>query len=166
MTLTLRTTAMTLLLTLALAFTTGCGSKSKKGGADDALNASDITFELDGDSDSGKAGGLQTIFFDYDSSLITSEAEAVLAVNADVLKANSNVTVQVEGHCDERGGVQYNLALGEKRAKAVKEYLESLGVESSRISTLSYGKERPLAFGHDDDAWSKNRRGNFAVTAK
>ncbi len=74
--------------------------------------------------------------------------------------------VQVEGHCDERGGVQYNLALGENRAKAVKEYLSGLGVESGRVTTISYGKERPVAFGHDEEAWGQNRRGNFVVTAK
>ena len=72
----------------------------------------------------------------------------------------------IEGHCDERGGVQYNLALGEKRAMAVKQYLVSMGVNSSRVSTISFGKERPVSFGHEEASWSKNRRANFVVTAK
>ena len=74
--------------------------------------------------------------------------------------------MQIEGHADERGGIQYNLALGEKRAKAVREYLVALGVAQKRIGVVSYGKEKPVAFGHDEGAWEKNRRANFVVTAK
>ena len=89
-----------------------------------------------------------------------------MQANADFLKSNTKVDIQVEGHCDERGGRQYNLALGERRAKAVRDYLVALGVESKRISTISYGNERPISEGHDESAWSKNRRANFVVTAK
>ena len=82
------------------------------------------------------------------------------------LKANAALKIQVEGHSDERGGVQFNLALGEKRAKTVREYLVAQGVSEGRISIISFGKERPVAFGHDETAWSKNRRANFLVTTK
>lgn len=102
------------------------------------------------------------IFFDYDSSAITAEGQDTLQKQADYLKKNS-VSVTVEGHCDERGTREYNLALGERRANAAKNYLVSLGVEASRIQTISYGKERPAVVGDDESAWSQNRR---AVTVK
>lgn len=158
-----------LMLSTLLVFNFGCASKAKKQEIQDvAPVATEATsdFELNGDSDSKKAGGLQTIYFDYNAFALTGSARATLDSNADLLKSNPNVRIQVEGHCDERGGVQYNLALGEKRAKAVKEYLIAVGVTSDRISTISYGKERPVAFGHEDDSWSQNRRGNFVVTSK
>ena len=82
------------------------------------------------------------------------------------MKANAAVDVQVEGHCDERGGKQYNLALGERRAKTVRDQLVALGVPAKRISTISYGSERPSAEGGDESAWAKNRRANFVITAK
>ncbi len=148
----------------------GCATKPKTSSSEDGASSSassgDLNFELNGDSDSNKAGGLKTVYFDFNSSQLTSDAKGVLSGNAEFLKANPSVKVQVEGHCDERGGVQYNLALGENRAKAVREYLSTMGVDSSRITTISYGKERPVAFGHDEEAWGQNRRGNFVVTAK
>ena len=106
------------------------------------------------------------VFFGYDSSDLDSDALELLQDQVAWLKQNSNVSVTIEGHCDERGGVQYNLARGEKRARSVKNFLMSLGVTSDRISTVSYGKERPVSFGHDEDSWSKNRRANFVVTSK
>lgn len=147
----------------------GCASKKPKNNQDgangDGANAG-LTLELNGDSDNGKAGGLQTVFFAFDSSNLESDTKSALEANANYLKSNSNVDVQVEGHCDERGGRQYNLALGERRAKAVRDYLVALGVESKRISTISYGSERPKVEGHDEAAWSQNRRANFVITAK
>lgn len=125
-----------------------------------------VSLELNGDSDSLRAGQLQTVYFDYDSSDLNSSVITSLEANAQYLKDHPSVEVQIEGHCDERGGIQYNLALGEKRSRAVKQYLEALGVESGRMSTMSYGKERPKAFGHDDSAWSQNRRANFVVMNK
>ena len=158
-----------LFLVLALGLT-GCGSSSKKGTGTGASGEGggdgDMTLELNADSDSNKAGGLKSVYFDFDSSQLSSSARSTLDGNAAFLKGNEKVEVQVEGHCDERGGVQYNLALGENRAKAVKEYLVALGVGAKRVTTISFGKERPVSFGHSDDAWSKNRRGNFVVTAK
>jgi len=146
----------------------GCASKKPNNGQDGEGNGSNkgVTLELNGDSDSNTAGGLTTVYFAYDSAALEGSTKSAVEANADFLKTNSSVDIQIEGHCDERGGRQYNLALGEKRANAVKEYLVALGVESKRISTISYGNERPAAEGHDESAWSKNRRANFVVTAK
>ena len=149
----------------------GCASNKPKNAQDDGALGADganngLTLELNGDSDSNKAGGLQTVYFGFDSSNLDSETKEAVKANADFLKANANVDIQVEGHCDERGGRQYNLALGERRAKAVRDYLVALGVESKRISTISYGNERPKAEGSDESAWSQSRRANFVVTAK
>lgn len=149
----------------------GCSSKPKN--AQDgavATNAdganSGLTLELNGDSDSSKAGGLRTVYFGFDSSTLDGEAKSTMQANAEFLTANASVDIQVEGHCDERGGRQYNLALGERRAKAVRDHLVALGVAAKRVSVVSYGNERPAAEGHDESAWSKNRRGNFVITAK
>ena len=98
------------------------------------------------------------VFFDTDSSRLDSNAQETLARQAEWLAANPTVTVTIEGHCDERGTREYNLALGDRRATAVRHYLISLGVEPNRISTISYGKERPVALGSNEVAWSKNRR--------
>jgi peptidoglycan-associated lipoprotein len=155
-----------LLATLAV----GCGSSSKKKAdttGDTPVSAdSERPLELNADSDSGKAGAISTVFFDFNSSSLGSDARSTLDANAEFLKSNTSVEIQVEGHCDERGGVQYNLALGEKRAKTVKDYLVALGVASKRVTTISFGKERPIAFGHDESSWGQNRRGNFVITAK
>jgi len=160
--------------TLMVAFlAVGCASKKPTNDQDTAATDSSagadnsgLGLELNGDSDSNKAGGLQTVFFGYDSSNLEGSAKEAMKSNADFLKTNNKVDVQVEGHADERGGRQYNLALGERRAKAARDYLVALGVEAKRISTISYGNERTLAEGHDESAWSKNRRANFVVTAK
>lgn len=98
------------------------------------------------------------VFFSLDSSVLTGEAQATLDKQAAWLKANTSVNVAVEGHADERGTREYNLALGERRATAAKNYLVSTGVAASRISTVSYGKERPAVTGSDESAWSQNRR--------
>lgn len=103
------------------------------------------------------------VFFDYDSSVIQAEGEAVLQKQAEWMKKNSGITVTVEGHCDERGTREYNLALGERRATAVKNYLVNLGVSGKRVQTTSYGKERPAVVGSDDSAYSQNRRGVTVV---
>jgi peptidoglycan-associated lipoprotein len=157
--------------TLMVAFlAVGCASKKPKNaqdGADGSEGANGgLSLELNGDSDSGKAGALQTVYFAFDSSALDSSAQNTMKANAEFLKSNDKVDIQVEGHCDERGGRQYNLALGERRAKAVRDYLVAMGVASKRISVISYGSERPVSEGHDESAWSKNRRGNFVVTAK
>jgi peptidoglycan-associated lipoprotein len=164
----LRSSFISLMAAFVLAV--GCASKKPANSPDsltaDAGGNTGLSLELRGDSDSGTAGGLQTVYFGFDSSTLASDAKETLKMNAEFLKANSTVDIQVEGHCDERGGIQYNLALGERRAKAVRDYLVALGVTKSRISVVSYGKEKPAAFGHDEGAWNRNRRGNFVVTAK
>lgn len=159
---------MTVLLSLVLI---GCSSGAKKDSGsssdsmvDDAADA--MALELKGSSDDSTAGPLKTIYFAFDSSALSDAARSTLEENATWLKMTEAVEIQIEGHADERGGQQYNLALGERRARAVKDYLEALGVSSARISTFSYGKEKPVAYGHDEEAWSKNRRANFVITAK
>jgi len=108
---------------------------------------------------------LSTIFFDLDSHTLTPEGKATLASNAEALRDHPEVTVRIEGHADERGSTQYNLALGDRRANSVKQYLTALGIGASRLEVVSYGEERPAVQGHDEAAWSKNRRVELAVTA-
>lgn len=109
---------------------------------------------------------LDVVYFDFDKADLRADARAVLEANAEWLRRNPSARVQVEGHCDERGSVQYNLALGERRAESAKRYLESLGVASSRLSTISYGEERPADPRSIEEAWAKNRRAEFIVTAQ
>ncbi len=106
---------------------------------------------------------LETVYFDYDMSDLSDATRAVLQANAEWLKSNAVRVVRIEGHCDERGTVEYNLALGQRRAAAVRDYLGSLGVDTSRLRTVSYGKERPKDAGHDAAAWSSNRRAEFVI---
>jgi peptidoglycan-associated lipoprotein len=106
---------------------------------------------------------LQTVYFDYDKSDLSDSTRAALQSNAQWLKANPGRTVLVEGHCDERGTVEYNLALGQRRAASVKDYLGGLGIDASRLKTVSYGKERPVDSGHDETAHGRNRRAEFVI---
>ena len=119
-----------------------------------------------GDSDSGKAFGLKTIRFPYDSFALSAEAKNDIQANAKILKDRASAKVQIEGHCDQRGGIQYNIALGEKRSNAVKLALVAQGVAENRISTISYGKERLLDSAMTEAAYAQNRRANFVVTSK
>jgi peptidoglycan-associated lipoprotein len=109
---------------------------------------------------------LKPVFFPLDSADLDDAGRAVATANAGVLKKYTTWGITVEGHCDERGTAEYNLALGERRALAVKTYLSSLGVSPDRIRTVSYGKEFPFDMGHSEDAWAKNRRGHFVITSK
>jgi peptidoglycan-associated lipoprotein len=109
---------------------------------------------------------VKPIFFEYDSSEITAEARGVLDANAAALKKYPSWTITIEGHSDERGTAEYNLALGEQRAVAARAYLVSLGIPAERLRTVSYGKEFPFDPGHDETAWAKNRRAHFVITAK
>jgi peptidoglycan-associated lipoprotein len=106
---------------------------------------------------------LETIYFDFDSFVLSAAARDSLAKNAQYLIKNPALKIQVEGHCDERGADEYNLALGEKRANSVMNYLVTLGVPADRMTTISYGKEKPAVEGHDDAAWAKNRRASFVA---
>ncbi len=105
--------------------------------------------------------GLQRIHFDFDKSNIRPDARNVLIKNAEFLRENSGVKIRIEGHCDERGTNEYNLALGERRAKSALQYLADLGVDPNRMSIISYGEEQPLDPGHNESAWAKNRRAEF-----
>jgi peptidoglycan-associated lipoprotein len=105
--------------------------------------------------------GMENIYFDFDQFTLSSDARKVLGANAKYLKANGGVKVVIEGHCDERGSDEYNLALGESRALAAKEYLISLGVSAKRLSVISYGEEKPAVKGSTEAAWAKNRRAEF-----
>lgn len=108
-------------------------------------------------------GRVRPIFFAYDSAELTSEARATLEENAKWFRRFPEATIIVEGHCDERGTEEYNLALGDRRAQSTVNYLVQLGVDASRLEPISYGEERPLVQGHNEAAWSKNRRAQFAV---
>jgi len=112
------------------------------------------------------SGDLRTAFFAYDSYALGGDAREALKFNANWLKENPSATVQVEGHCDERGTTEYNLALGERRANAAKDYLQKLGVEASRVTVISYGEERPSDPGHDESAWGRNRRAAFVLLSQ
>jgi len=105
----------------------------------------------------------QAIFFAYDSSDISDDAALILRFKADVLKRHPHYTTVIEGHCDERGTIEYNLALGDRRARAARDYLIALGIEPERIRTISYGAERPLDPGSNEEAWAKNRRARFTL---
>ena len=109
---------------------------------------------------------LQPAFFPLDASDLDAAGRAIVSANAELLKKYPTWQITVEGHCDERGTAEYNLALGERRAVGVKAYLVSLGISSDRVRTVSYGKEFPFDPLHNDAAWSKNRRAHFVITAK
>jgi peptidoglycan-associated lipoprotein len=111
----------------------------------------------------GDQGPLKDIHFGYNDYTIQPQDSDILRANADWLQQNRASRVQVEGHCDERGSEEYNIALGAKRAQAAKDYLQTLGINGERISTISYGKELPICQEHTEDCWSQNRRDHFAV---
>lgn len=111
------------------------------------------------------ASPLKDISFDFDKYDLKAEARAALKTNADWLKANASARVEIEGHCDERGTNEYNLALGAKRAQAAKDYLATLGISKERLSTISYGEELPVCKEHNDECWQKNRRAHFVIVS-
>ncbi len=153
---------------VACAMVVGCKGKQSQsdqsietlptGGA--SIDSSPLAYDPMG-SDSGKIDGLVTVHFGYDKSSLDSGAKKDIATNVQWMKANPAAKVQIEGHCDNRGTIEYNVALGERRANAVKAYMVSLGVASDRLSVISYGKEKPLESGDNEAAWAKNRRANF-----
>lgn len=109
---------------------------------------------------------LERIYFAFDSNALSDEARSTLKKSAELLKKNKALTVRIEGNCDERGSDEYNLALGEKRAIAARQYLMTLGTPADRLTVLSYGKEKPADPGHSEAAWAKNRRDEFVVTSR
>jgi len=125
---------------------------------EDRLRAEAVASEA-----AGAAFVNENILFSFDSSVLSDQAQQILNSKADYLRANSGVTVTVEGHCDERGTEAYNIALGERRARSVKNFLVDLGISANRLKTISYGEERPIAMGQDEASWAKNRRAQFMV---
>lgn len=133
---------MLVVLAVALAFVVaGCASQQKK-----TVKAT---------------SGLQRVHFDFDKSNIKAEYEPVLKGNASWMQANAKTQVTIEGHCDQRGSVEYNIALGDRRANSAKSYMVNLGIPASRFSTISYGKERPLCTQANESCWWQNRRAEF-----
>jgi peptidoglycan-associated lipoprotein len=126
---------------------------------DDAISSASL-------DDLNRNSPMRPVYFEYDSSELTPESQKALDANAAVLKRYSTWAVTIEGHCDERGTAEYNLALGERRAVSARAYLVSLGISADRLRTVSYGKEFPFDPGHDDAAFAKNRRAHFVITAK
>ncbi len=161
-----------LISALLVLFVAACASKPKDAADASGSGSSGSDSSVDGGSitetaGSGIVAGSQEdlivnvgdrVFFGYDSSDLDSDALELLQDQVAWLKQNSGVSVTIEGHCDERGTREYNLALGEKRAQAVKNYLIGLGISPDRVSTISYGKERPAVVGSNDGAWAQNRR--------
>jgi peptidoglycan-associated lipoprotein len=130
---------------------------------DDITSASLASVSLD---ELNRNSPLKPVFFGYDSAEISSEGQEILKENAALLEKFPTWALTIEGHCDERGTAEYNLALGERRAAAARTYLMSLGVSADRLKTVSYGKEFPFDPGHDESAFSNNRRAHFVITAK
>jgi len=124
------------------------------------IESTPMSFDAAG-SDSGKIDGLQSINFEYDKASLSAEAKRRIQGNVDWMKKNTGAKLQIEGHCDSRGSIEYNLSLGERRAQAVKAYMSSLGIPGGRLSIISYGKEKPLSNGDSESDFMKNRRANF-----
>ncbi len=155
------------LLLVCLLTITACSS-AKKSASNNDLDNSNLennpqALMLNGSSDLGAAGDLQTLYFQFNSSELAAQSTDALAQNAAFLSKNSRITILIEGHADERGSTQYNLALGEKRAKRVRDWLISRGITVNRLSIVSFGKEKNVEYGHEESAWSKNRRANFVI---
>ncbi len=106
---------------------------------------------------------IQNIYFDFDKSSIRPDAREILKADAEIFTKNSNTTIVIQGYCDERGTAEYNMALGERRAQETKQYLMNLGIDAARMETISYGEENPLDPGHNEAAWSQNRRVQFLL---
>lgn len=162
-----------LLLLVTSALIVGCSSNRKKqdasqgagGVQSESIDNAPMGFDPQG-SDSGKIAGLSTIQFDYDKSAIKPSEKAKLEANAAWIKSRPNVKVQIEGHCDQKGSIEYNLSLGERRANAVKAALVKMGVKADQLSTISYGKEKLLTTDESEAAMMKNRRANFVPAAQ
>lgn len=173
-----KTFTYTTLMTLAAVLLLCSGCKGLRGGkkglpAEEDLNLGPNGGYIDTDSLTdgrgiegvpyGQPGQFAPVLFSYDSSQVAPSERPKMDEIADEMSREGHLTLIVEGHCDERGDREYNMALGEHRALAVRAYLVGLGIDGERISTKSYGEENPVAYGHDEGAWSQNRRGEFML---
>lgn len=150
------------LVILGLIFVvSGCSKKQVKeeGGGTSGIDKSKV-----GVVDIGYSGDMKVVYFEFDTYSLTPETQEVLRENAEWLKKKKNIKVQIEGHCDNRGSEEYNVALGQKRAQAIQNYLKDLGISKNRLTTISYGEEKPIDTGENEDAWAKNRRAEFIIT--
>lgn len=159
-----------LLLCVSIMTLTGCGKKSETDGAVKAEvpgEAMGVEESLDskplGISEGRTTEGLLPVYFDFDSADIRGDQVSRLEVNAEFIKNHSDFTMKIEGNCDPRGTNEYNMALGERRALSAKKYLINLGADAAKLSTVSYGEERMLLYGHDELSWAQNRRADFVV---
>ena len=169
--------AVAALAAMALAIAAGCSSQKSGAGAGQggagqgamgesglgANGTSSLNQFQKGTLGTNVEGPLNDIHFDYNDYSIREQDGAILKSNADWMSKNSAARVQIEGHCDNRGSEEYNIALGAKRAQAAKDYLQTLGVSADRMSTISYGKELPLCTEDTDECWAQNRRDHFVV---
>jgi peptidoglycan-associated lipoprotein len=128
--------------------------------SDDARTA------MTGDEVPPDEGPLRRVHFAYDAHEINGESQPILSGNAQYLQQNSGTFIRIEGHCDERGSVEYNQALGERRANSAKEFLVAQGIEANRLETISFGEDRPLSFDHNEYAWALNRRAEFRILSE
>jgi peptidoglycan-associated lipoprotein len=139
---------------MVLPLATGCSSKKQSYGGDTTYNSLKSAFLGD------------HVYFDFDRYEIRADGAAIIQAKAAFLQQYPNIRTEIQGHCDERGTEVYNMALGDRRAKATYNYITSLGIGGSRLSTVSYGKERPLDPGHNEAAWARNRRAQFVVVSE
>jgi len=160
------------LAVLGIVLAAGCSSKSKMSnvptegqgtGIGEKTDQSSLTQLQTGELGANKGGPLTDIHFEYNAYTIEPQDGSILKQNASWLSGHPQARVQIEGHCDERGSEEYNIALGARRAQAAKDYLETLGVSSGRMSTISYGKELPLCTEQNESCWADNRRDHFVV---
>lgn len=142
------------------ATTTGAATDDAAGGQTMGTDTQEAQ-QVDPLDDPNSALAKRVVYFEFDRSEVTSDFRSIVSAHAEYLAGNPNVTVTIEGHADERGTREYNIALGERRAAAVKQILTLQGASSGQVNTISYGEERPAALGHDDDAWALNRRAEF-----
>lgn len=164
-----------LLSVIVFALVSGCSSTKKNetpvsnettaSGGSEKVESSAMDFSAKG-SDSGTIAGLQTVRFEYDKSTLTEDEQKKLNANADWLKKNAGTKMLIEGHCDQRGSIEYNLSLGERRANSVKQMLQKLGIAGDRLTTTSYGKEKLIATGDAEEEMAQNRRANFVPSKK
>ena len=155
-----------LILIFAMFILDGCAKKDIK--KDKDIEESDLNAENPryGKAEVGFSGEMKMVHFDYDKYMLSPAAREILKNNAEWIKQHPKVSVQVEGHCDARGTEEYNIALGQKRAESVRKYLVDLGVVPGKLTTVSYGEDKPIVKSEAEEAWAKNRRAEFVITTK